>query len=292
MKTSKTTGYNPVPTAHVTVNKNRVKIYDYNNYYLKNGQTFEIELFNPTTTRVKAEITLNGVNMSDGGLIIRPGERLYLERFTDTNNKFVFETYEVEDTAEVKTATQKNGNLKVQFYKEMEQNISLGGSIWNTGVCGGSFGDPTYTYFNNPSTNVTFTSTNDTTIYPLGDMGNTTLTRCFNPNPGKFTSTFNNDVVGTTFNYYASTEDMVNGTNTASVETGRVEKGDASDQEFEYTTGNFNTYAFETVSYEIKPVSQKPITKETLTQVKRYCTECGAKVQTKFKFCPNCGEKQ
>jgi len=38
-------------TAHITRNRNRSKIYG-DSVYLKDGENFEIELFNPTTARV------------------------------------------------------------------------------------------------------------------------------------------------------------------------------------------------------------------------------------------------
>ena len=280
MKISKTDGYNPVPTAHVTVNKNRVKIYESKNYYLKNGQTFEIELFNPTTTKVKAEITLSGSNISSTGLILRPGERVYLERFLDSNNKFLFETYEVEDTAEVKTAIKNNGTLEIKFYKEYQvTTLTTSNSIYWANNLNTTNNIQYYSSNVVPDNNFTFTSTNGTT-----------LNRCFNPNTVTSSNIFQPDqTVGAVF---TSAEDMVNQTNATTLETGRVEKGEASDQTFEYSTASFNYYAFETVTYNILPLSHQPITKETLTEVKRYCTECGSKTKPTFKFCPVCGEKQ
>jgi LEA14-like dessication related protein/rubrerythrin len=270
MKTSINTG-NPVPTAHVTVNKNRVKIYEKNNYYLKNGQTFEIELFNPTTGRVKADIYLDGVQISGGGLILKPGERIYLERFIDTNNKFLYETYEVENTEEVSRAIAKNGNLEVKFFRENIANY-----YWNNN-------------FPNWSTNTVYYHTNDNNSFTLG--------------PGNFTSNntstnfidldmMNNNTTLTNCNaVYTSMEDSVNEVNAVNLETGRIERGDASDQEFENTYGNFDTYAFKIIQYKINPVSQQPLTKEALKNVKRYCHECGTKVKVTWKHCPSCGEK-
>ena len=81
-------------TAHITKNRNRSKIYE-NSVYLKDGENFEIELFNPTTSRVLAKITINGNSISNSGIVLKPGERVYLERFIDSNNKFVFETYQI-----------------------------------------------------------------------------------------------------------------------------------------------------------------------------------------------------
>ena len=74
--------------AHITKNRNRSKIYG-DTVYLKTGETFEIELFNPSTTKVLARIEINGKKISEGGIILRPGERVYLERFIETKKKFL-----------------------------------------------------------------------------------------------------------------------------------------------------------------------------------------------------------
>ena len=86
--------------------------------YLKDKEEFQIELFNPLTDCVLADIKLNGNTISQSGLVIRPGERFYLDCFVDDNKKFVFNTYEVEDSQSTKVAISKNGMLEVFFYKE------------------------------------------------------------------------------------------------------------------------------------------------------------------------------
>ena len=267
---------NSVPTAHVTVNKNRVKQYQIegtadNNtsstgavYYLQDGQTFEIELFNPTKSKVKADITLDGNLISAGGLVIKPGERVYLERFVDSDNKFVFETYEVEDSEEVNEAISDNGKLEVKFYDEYFQ-LWRYPTNWTTGP---SFPPPSTT---NP-------------WWP-----NTTTIQYYNTNVGTtFTTTDNITHTNTsgTGTYSLDNERSL----TSTTETGRTEKGEASSQTFDTDNSTFFPYATTTVEYKLLPVSQQPITKKDLN-VKRYCTECGAKTKAKFKFCPSCGDK-
>jgi hypothetical protein len=261
MKTSINTG-NPVPTAHVTVNKNRVKMYDNKNYYLNNGQTFEIELFNPTKSKLKADIYLNQDKVSGGGLILKPGERVYLERFVESNNKFLFETYDVEDTEEVKNAISNNGEVKVYFYPE---SVTYN-HIWNTQTSNRR------AFYNDNC----FTTSTGGTHY-LGDITTTTL-GC--ANIGNISNT------GALYN---NAEDMV--LNTSSMETGRVEKGEESNQEFQMVYGDFDNIAMQSVEYKILPLSQKPITKTDVANIKRYCHECGSKTKVKYKFCPVCGEK-
>jgi len=87
----------PHPEAHITVNKKRIRQYG-KNVYMDNKQEFEIELYNPTQNKVLAVITLNGTKMTGGGVVIKPGQRIFLERYLDSNNKFLFDTYEVEST--------------------------------------------------------------------------------------------------------------------------------------------------------------------------------------------------
>ena len=118
-------------TVNITRNRNRAKIYG-DSVYLKDGENFEIELFNPTTVRVLAKITINGNSISSSGIVLKPGERVYLERFIDTNNKFVFETYEVENSNESLNAIRNNGLITVDFYQEIftNNNITLDNNFY------------------------------------------------------------------------------------------------------------------------------------------------------------------
>jgi hypothetical protein len=92
----------PKPEAHITRSKTksrgRLKIYQNNTVYLDQGEEFEIELFNPTQKTVLAKIEFNGEMISHSGLVLRQGQRVFLERFFDDNRKFKFEVYEVENT--------------------------------------------------------------------------------------------------------------------------------------------------------------------------------------------------
>jgi hypothetical protein len=74
------------------------------------------------------------------------------------------------------------------------------------------------------------------------------------------------------------------------IETGRVEEGSKSDQKFKTVSKDFEYFAFHTVEYKLLPVSQKINTSEDLN-VRRYCTNCGAKQHKDHKFCGHCGTK-
>ena len=75
----------------------------------------------------------------------------------------------------------------------------------------------------------------------------------------------------------------------ATIETGRVEKGSRSNQEFEYCDIDFEYYSFKTESIHILPTSQKKVSVEETRR--KYCSQCGKKVSPKDKFCSNCGAK-
>jgi len=225
-------------SVHITTNRNRVKTYS-SNVYLQDEQKFELEIHNPHPFKVLAKIKLNGNYISSSGLVLRPGERVYLERFLDKNEAFVFSTYEVEDTGANKKAISKNGDVEVEFYSEFVPNsnsLYLGRSTWVT--------QPTYTY----SSIITTTTIN-----------------------------------AANFQHSASLDSP------KSIETGRVEGGETTDQNFTFENSSYNSWAFEVVKLKILPASQKPI---TVSEIRNYCTECGTRVKkSSWKFCPNCGNK-
>ena len=98
------------PSAFITKGRQRIKQYN-DTVYLKNGDEFEIELFNPTQNKIRAEILLNGVSIGSG-IVLRPGERVFLDRYLDEPKKFKFETYNVDmNDPTVLSVT-------IKFYKE------------------------------------------------------------------------------------------------------------------------------------------------------------------------------
>ena len=53
----------PCCSVNVTSNKNRIKQYE-NSVYLKDGQQFELEIFNPHQCKVLAKISINGKDVA------------------------------------------------------------------------------------------------------------------------------------------------------------------------------------------------------------------------------------
>jgi hypothetical protein len=239
------------PEAFITKGKKRIKQFD-GQVYLSDGDEYEIELFNPTQEVVLAKIKIDGDYIAGGGIVLRRGERVFLERFLDSPNRFKFSTYVVNgNNTEVQDAIKNNGYVEIEFYDEYKPT-------WNSGFL--TTGTNIHTINGNP---ITFTTTSGTTS----------------------TSTFYN--ASLTANTFAG-PNIRNLSN--KVETGTTEKGGSSEQSFQHTNKTFNSFSFWNVAWQILPTSQKQYTAEEVGV--NYCGECGAKrKKSSFKFCPHCGNK-
>jgi hypothetical protein len=65
---------------------------------------------------------------------------------------------------------------------------------------------------------------------------------------------------------------------------------DGSNKIYKTFNKDFEWFAFHTIEAKLLPVSQKVNTAEDIN-VKRYCTNCGAKLAKGDKFCATCGTK-
>jgi hypothetical protein len=116
-----------VPQSFITKNKQRVKQYA-DTVYLENGDEFELELFNPTQNKVLAKIELNGTSIGSG-VVLRPGERVFLERYLNEPKKFKYDTYFVDDNnPSVDAAIKQNGDVMVSFYDEEKPDYLYNGT--------------------------------------------------------------------------------------------------------------------------------------------------------------------
>ena len=294
-----------VPTANIAVNKSRVKLYekdgDMPTYYLQKGQEFQIELYNPTQGTVLAKISLNNASISQGGLVLKPGQRVFLDRYLDVAKKFLFDTYEVSNSEETKKAIEKNGDFKVEFFKEqlpvrfIQSNLSIGGSY------GGSFGGPTYNggsgTYGGGYAHTTLSTNVPTAVCSTNGLIGTSSTAYYNSNitncSGSFSSSVTTDALGSFSDDVLSAPKggvLRSAKKSKSIETGRVEQGSNSDQKFTTSNKDFEYFAFHTIECKMLPVSQKINTAEDIN-VKRYCTNCGAKLGKTDKFCSSCGTK-
>jgi hypothetical protein len=230
------------PTAHITVKKQRVK-QNGKNVYLDNNTEFELELYNPTDTKLKATIEFDGNLISTSGIVLRPGERIFLDRYLDVDRKFLYETYEVKDTEQNREAIDNNGLVKVRFYQKQ--------SWQNPSIFSGS--------------NAYFTRN-----WGLNNSG------YVNGNGVTFTTTGMN-LVSEVSNSYKAND---------TVETGRVEMGDKSNQVFQSEYDMYYAWSSWETSWKILPKSQELKTSKDLIQK---CNRCNTKLKSNWKFCPECG---
>jgi hypothetical protein len=250
------------PTAHITVNRNRVKNYE-EKVYLKDGTNFEIELFNPLKVKALVHIKIDGKSISDRGIILSPGQRAYLERWIDAPKKFKFSTYTVENSAEAREAISENGRVSICFHEEAVKNFFPGG-LWNGAIATG--GNTVYPFEYQYTTDYKYSS--PSAVPPLG---------------------------GTTNLFYNSTSirdiDLTDSLSSSvgTLETGRAELGESSSQQFTEVLGDFNAWYSKNIEWKILPESQKPV---EVSKIRSYCTKCGTRVRSySWKFCPSCGEK-
>ena len=136
--------------AKIAVNKSLLKEYNSSKYsrvvYLNDGDEFQIQLFNSEKHIIAAKIFIDGEELNDM-LVLRPGERIWLERYLDRARKFKFSTYEIEDSAEAKEAASLNGQVKVCFYRVKTPRKNPIVFVNNVS----DYYYPTYKNFNSPS---------------------------------------------------------------------------------------------------------------------------------------------
>jgi hypothetical protein len=207
-------------------NRGRTKVYQPGSkIYLNDNEEFEIELFNPTTYNVKAEISIDGKKISSGGLVIKSGQRVYLECFPDSQRKFTFKTYEVENSNEAREAISNNGRVDIKFYREKIHYNYI----------------PYYTntYYGN-----TFGTCNTRGI------GGSTLT-----SGDVFYSNSLQSNISSDSNMEFNTASL----DSLSIETGQTEGGDKSNQEFESVYMDFESWVLSSYTFQLLPMSQKPI---------------------------------
>lgn len=253
-----------VPSVAITSNRNELKLYKGNIVYLNHGDNFELRFFNPTTFKLGVEIMFNGIKKGDGYLVLNPGQDLILDRFLDEQRKMLFETYTINgNNQEAREAIEKNGIISFNFYKE---------------------------YYRQNDVNVTY----DNRSYSCGTIINysnisTATTSCLS---GIVGSSYSSGNVNTTNIYQSSGfgDYLAEATlDSFELETGRIEKGDKSNQKLKTVELTFAAEVFHSVTYQIMPRSTM---NKTVKEVRKYCTECGYRLRnTSWHFCPKCGNE-
>jgi len=223
---------------------------------------------------ILAKISIDGKLISQNGLIIRRGERIFLDRYLDVPKKFQFSTYTVSNTDEVKNAIQENGDLKIEFFEEYIEPIQVTQPIYNP---------PLIPPFIKPWWEVTCGNTNmDINMTTTNHDISYTADNTFGVN-GLISTYSNNTLEG------PNKREFKSGFDNKKIETGQVSEGGESKQSMEIVNKSFTTSPFHTVEYKLLPTSQKNTTSDDL--IRKYCTNCSAKIKKGDNFCGQCGSK-
>ena len=240
--------------------------------YLNDGDVFQIELYNPLDISVLADVKLNGSSVSETGLVLRPAERVYLDCFINSKRKFVFKTYEVDNTEESMESISNNGLLEVFFYKEeittLERNVKDLLNVFKEHHHHHYYPDyKPYTPYNPyPWQPSVWYSTGDinNSINTSGIIGvsNTDVNYVYNSTNLTGSLSCSTSLSSTSL----SSNSLKN--NSDKIETGRVEQGDISNQEFETVKMKFEKNYISSIVLYLLPESRKPIEKKDLDKGK------------------------
>ena len=244
--------------ARLAINKSLLKEYSNSSneriVYMNDNTEFQIQFFNPYDYVIGISISFNGSSASNSLLVLKPGERVWLERYLNDKKKFLFSTYEVGNSKSVQKAIENNGEIILRFYKEKEQHsplvyssYSINNINWNpqpanldyTSICG--------SIDCSLDSNVSCASS----AYYCGDINTTTN------DIASYTSTAT--CACTSYNDSQTTK-----ARSKSIETGRIEKGNYSSQDFTHVNYDFEYWAFKTETIKILPTSQKQINSNDL----------------------------
>ena len=252
----------------IAINKSLLKEYGNGNennrtVYLNDGDEFQIQLFNPYNYTIGAEVSINGEELGNI-IVIRPGQRIWLERYLESSNKFKFNVYTVENTYEAKEAIKNNGVVNVRFYAEVKKRNNL-------------YDDNNVVWVYNDSVTCKNSISDSVSAF-------TSLSAAVTDDPCVCTCSY-----ASTCEPSSSYINTINNTSSL-IDTGRVEKGSYSTQKFHNVNIDFSSWAFKIETINLLPTTRKQYTDNDLKKV--YCHECGRKIKSKFKFCPFCGAKQ
>lgn len=274
---------NKQPQVHITAGKSRTKLFG-SNVYMPDNTDFEIELFNPSDETLGVKFKMNGKYISESMLVLYPGKHMFLDRYLNENKKFKYVTYTVDDNAESKEAIAENGNIQVEFYRE----------VWKTGLALNSLPISGTINCANSGNTLTLNGSCTTSAANFGNASTNTYYCASSNNVGStFTSSVNN-----LYDFNASkldeptldwlSDEVKKEFN--ELETGMIAKGEKSDTEFNDVDINFETLSVAKFNFKILPLSQKPIEPKDLAV---YCSnlKCKRKAKKDDKFCSGCGTK-
>lgn len=264
--------------AKVAVNKSLLKEYSNSEQerivYMEDNTEFQIQLFNPYNYVIGVSLTFNNDFQDNSNLLVlRPGERVWLERYLDNESRFLFSTYKVSNSQSVKEAIKDNGNLCIKFFKEKTTYWINYSNSYKYDLSSNNYKNGLNSCINGNYYDQNFSPFNGTSI----------TTSCSNIEYNCLTSSSLSASSASSASYKSSLSPK-------SIETGRIEEGKHSNQKFKNVYKDFESWAFKTEYIKILPISQKQINSNDL--YKKYCHNCGRKINNKYKFCPFCGTKQ
>ena len=178
----------------------------------------------------------------------------------------VFDTYTIDgNNPSAVKAAEMNGLLEFKFYKEKFRNY------------GG-------TGFHSPGI---FTTDKDWSL-KASDSTSTYYSGTLTGNSGTLSNTSSVTFDGSSFD--TSPEFFKSN---SIVETGRVEKGEESNQNMNMVDVDFDSFPFHTINYQLKPESNmsRSVSYQS-KEIRNYCSNCGYRIRKQsWKYCPHCSEK-
>lgn len=257
--------------AKIAIDKSFLKEYKKVNLrtvYMNDGDEFQIQLFNPTQGTITARIRINNEWMPHE-IIIMPGQRLWIERYTHTPKKFKFITYDVNKSDAVQNAIRYNGDIYIEFRREQKMRH-------NTYTLSLDYPYSNIHDWNNTIPNTITTTTGDINGY-TSNITDTWVTSTLLAQSSCDTTNI--------ANFSCKTR----GVEPNKCETGRISQGSYSDQGVTYSHCDTEYTPFSVAHFKILPMSQKPVTASDMKKI--YCTNCGRRLNTKYRYCPYCGHK-
>jgi len=297
--------------AKLAINKSLLKEYSNSSneriVYMDDGSEFQIQIFNSKSYTIGVGFSFNDeYDSSYQLLVLRPGERVWLDRYLNKENKLLFNTYEVGTSKAVKEAIKNNGKITIRFYKERqyEQPYTITSIPWYNVNYNTYTGDIIKEYSSALTTNIDANSYSNVNKASLnakidGDYSNINSSiQCLNASLNLDSDSIGAGTSAAQYTSYGATIQTTSTNNyklshkvkSRSIETGRVESGSHSNQKFNTVYNNFESWPFKTETILILPTSRKPVTPNDLE--KKYCYNCGRKLNKKFTYCPFCGTKQ
>jgi predicted RNA-binding Zn-ribbon protein involved in translation (DUF1610 family) len=281
--------------AKIAVNKSLLKEYSNSSrdriVYMNDGTEFQIQIFNPYSYTIGVSFSFNEKSGSYSSwneqlLVIKPGQRVWLERYLNDEAKLLFSTYEVGNSKAAQEAIKANGVVTIKFYKEKEQikYQPCVTTVWNGNNNNYiNYCDTVQTFDFAPKT---YCNQVDAVLSLDSGIGAASAKLSCDASTNA-ASSIQYSSASTVTTGLAATPKSVSRSMPKSIETGRIDKGSHSSQKFNTINIDFEYYPFSTEVIQILPTSQKPVTSQDLQKV--YCSNCGRKLNKKYKYCPYCG---